>query len=65
MAQPTVDRQHMVRAWRSLPPEQQQVLIEWYFRGASVATTAKALGVPSNTVRSRIYDALRYLARTT
>ena len=46
MAQQAVDRQLVLRAWRTLSPEQRQVLIECYFGGASVAEAAETLGVP-------------------
>ena len=58
MAQQAVDRQLVLRAWRTLPPEQRQVLIECYFGGASVAEAAETLAVPADTVKSRTYDAL-------
>jgi RNA polymerase sigma-70 factor (ECF subfamily) len=61
MAQQTLDRQVVLRAWRRLSPEHRQVLIECYFRGASVAAAAKTLGLPAGTVKSRTYYALRNL----
>lgn len=61
MAQQTVDRQRVLRAWRMLSLEQRQVLIECCFGGASVAEAAETLGVPADTVKSRTYYALRNL----
>jgi RNA polymerase sigma-70 factor (ECF subfamily) len=45
----------------TLSPERRSVLVETYFRGASVAEAAKTLGVPPGTVKSRTYYALRAL----
>jgi RNA polymerase sigma-70 factor (ECF subfamily) len=56
-----VDRQLVLRALRTLSPEQRQVLFECYFGGASVAEAAEILGVPAETVKSRTYYALRKL----
>jgi RNA polymerase sigma-70 factor (ECF subfamily) len=44
-----------------LSPEHRAVLIELYYRDASVAETAARVGVPEGTVRSRSYYALRAL----
>ncbi|MFB7059103.1 sigma-70 family RNA polymerase sigma factor [Streptomyces vinaceus] len=48
-------------ALRSLSPEHRAVLVQIYFRGASVCEAAEALGVPAGTVKSRTYYALRAL----
>ncbi|MFD6416866.1 sigma-70 family RNA polymerase sigma factor [Streptomyces sp. NPDC060194] len=48
-------------AVRTLRPEHRDVLVQVYFRGASVAETAAALGIPEGTVKSRAYYALRAL----
>ncbi|MET8555461.1 sigma-70 family RNA polymerase sigma factor [Streptomyces sp. NPDC004959] len=48
-------------ALRGLSPEHRDVLVEVYFRGASVAEAAAALGIPAGTVKSRAYYALRSL----
>jgi RNA polymerase sigma-70 factor (ECF subfamily) len=37
------------------------VLLECYFRGASVAQAAQTLGLPEGTVKSRAHYALRAL----
>jgi RNA polymerase sigma-70 factor, ECF subfamily len=48
-------------AMRTLSHPHRQVLVEIYLRGRSVAETAKLLGVPSGTVKSRTYYAMRAL----
>ncbi|GGX87185.1 sigma-70 family RNA polymerase sigma factor [Streptomyces minutiscleroticus] len=50
-------------AVRTLTPEHRDVLVEVYFRGASVAEAAASLGIPPGTVKSRAYYALRALRR--
>ncbi|MFJ9174223.1 sigma-70 family RNA polymerase sigma factor [Streptomyces sp. NPDC102360] len=47
----------------TLTPEHRAVLLEVYFRGASVAEAADTLGIPPGTVKSRAYYALRALRR--
>jgi RNA polymerase sigma-70 factor, ECF subfamily len=61
IAQRIVERQLVLSALRTLPIEQRQVLLESYFRGASVAEAAETLGLPAGTVKSRTYYALRTL----
>ena len=51
------------RAVKTLTPEHREVLVQVYFRGASVAEAAQALGIPPGTVKSRAYYALRALRR--
>jgi RNA polymerase sigma-70 factor (ECF subfamily) len=53
----------MLGALRTLPIEQRQVLLECYFRGASVAEAAESLRLPAAAVKSYTYDALRTLRR--
>ncbi len=57
------DRQLVRSALRTLSPEHRSVLLECYFRGASVAEAARTLGVPEGTVKSRAHYALRALRR--
>ena len=59
--QQTVDRQLVLAALRTLSTEHRQVLLECYFRGASVAEAAKTLGVPPGTIKSRTHYALHAL----
>jgi RNA polymerase sigma-70 factor (ECF subfamily) len=59
--QRTADRQRVLAALRTLSAEHRQVLLECYFRGASVAEAAETLGVSPGTVKSRTYYALRTL----
>ncbi|MEV7444969.1 sigma-70 family RNA polymerase sigma factor [Streptomyces sp. NPDC091204] len=49
------------RALRLLSPEHRAVLVQIYYRGASVCEAAEALGVPAGTVKSRTHYALRAL----
>ncbi|MFD1826747.1 MULTISPECIES: sigma-70 family RNA polymerase sigma factor [Mumia] len=48
-------------ALTQLSDEHRAVLVECYFRGASVADAATRLGVPTGTVKSRTHYALRAL----
>ena len=57
----TVDRQLVLAALRTLSTDHRQVLLECYFRGASVAEAAQTLGVPPGTVKSRTHYALHAL----
>ena len=60
-AQQTPDRQLMLAALRTLSIEHRVVLLECYYRGASVAEVAETLGVPADAVKSRTHHALRAL----
>lgn len=51
----------VAEAMATLSPDHRAVLRETYFKGLSVAETAKVLGVPAGTVKSRTYYALRAL----
>ncbi|MFI6349551.1 sigma-70 family RNA polymerase sigma factor [Streptomyces sp. NPDC050560] len=42
-----------------LTPAHRQVLVETYFKGRTVNEAAEKLGIPSGTVRSRVFYALR------
>lgn len=57
----SLDAMQLAEALGSLSEEHRSVLVETYYRGASVAEAAKALGVPPGTVKSRTYYALRAL----
>jgi RNA polymerase sigma-70 factor (ECF subfamily) len=61
MAQRTVDRQVVLQALLALSPEHRAVLVECYFRGATVTEAAQTLGIPPGTVKSRTHYALRAL----
>jgi RNA polymerase sigma-70 factor (ECF subfamily) len=61
IAQHAVDRDLVVSALRTLSPEHREVIVECYFRGASVAEAAAALSIPPGTVKSRTHYALRAL----
>jgi RNA polymerase sigma-70 factor (ECF subfamily) len=49
------------QALATLRPEHRRVIVEVYYRGRSVAEAAEILGIPSGTVKSRTYHALRAL----
>lgn len=49
------------RALPRLSPEHQQVVLELYYRGRTVAEVAQRLGIPQGTVKSRAHHALRAL----
>ncbi|MFJ9339301.1 sigma-70 family RNA polymerase sigma factor [Streptomyces sp. NPDC101733] len=49
------------RALRALRPDHRAVLVQLYFRGASVREASDALGIPCGTVKSRSHYALRAL----
>ncbi|MEU5876552.1 sigma-70 family RNA polymerase sigma factor [Spirillospora sp. NPDC047279] len=51
----------VAEALADLSPPHRAVLVETYYRGRSVAETAKTLGIPAGTVKSRTYYALRAL----
>jgi RNA polymerase sigma-70 factor, ECF subfamily len=59
----TVERQVVLAALRTLSTDHRRVLLECYFRGASVAEAAETLGVPPGTVKSRTHYALQALRR--
>jgi RNA polymerase sigma-70 factor (ECF subfamily) len=60
-AQLTVDHQLVLAALRMLSNEHRRVLVECYFRDASVAEAAETLGVPRGTIKSRTHYALQAL----
>lgn len=60
-AEAIVNRRIVVDALRTLSAEHRAVLIECYFKGASVAEAAATLGIAPGTVKSRTHYALRAL----
>jgi RNA polymerase sigma-70 factor, ECF subfamily len=65
---PSVDEtERAVESWlvadalARLSPSHREVLVECFYRGRSVAEAAARLGVPTGTVKSRTYYALRSL----
>jgi RNA polymerase sigma-70 factor (ECF subfamily) len=60
-AEQIVDRQLVLTALRTLSTEHRQVLLECYFRGASVAEAAETLGLAPGTIKSRTHYALHAL----
>ena len=61
------DIQRAIESWivaealASLSAAHREVLVETYYRGASVQEAATRLGVPAGTIKSRAYYALREL----
>ena len=51
----------VAEAVTSLSADHRAVLLECYYRGASVAQAAHRLGIPEGTVKSRTHYALRAL----
>ena len=63
-----LDRQLVSAALRHLSPAHQSVLVETFYRGGTMATVARELGIPHGTARSRLHyalDALRKQLRRT
>jgi RNA polymerase sigma-70 factor (ECF subfamily) len=54
-------RDEVIRALRSLPPAQREVILYTHYLGLSVAEVAQKLGIPPGTVKSRTHNALRAL----
>jgi RNA polymerase sigma-70 factor (ECF subfamily) len=59
--EPALDRIVVTDALDSLSADHRAVIVETYYRGRSVAEAAAVLGIPSGTVKSRTYYALRAL----
>lgn len=57
----TLTRQVVVAAMRELAPCHREVLVHVYYMGRSLPQTARLLGVPPGTVKSRMYHATRAL----
>jgi RNA polymerase sigma-70 factor, ECF subfamily len=60
-AQRVVDSMVALQALDHLSEEHRSVLVEIYFQGRTVAETAKILGIPAGTVKSRSHNALKNL----
>jgi RNA polymerase sigma-70 factor, ECF subfamily len=58
-----LDRQLVSAALARLSPAHRAVLVETFYRGATVATVARELGIPHGTARSRLHYALEALRR--
>lgn len=65
--EPTDETDQLLLSWvvsdalLNLSADHRAVLVECYFRGASVAQAADRLGIPEGTVKSRTHYALRAL----
>jgi RNA polymerase sigma-70 factor (ECF subfamily) len=53
-----LDRQLVSAALAHLSPAHQTVLVETFYRGGTMATVARELGIPHGTARSRLHYAL-------
>jgi RNA polymerase sigma-70 factor (ECF subfamily) len=53
-----LDRQFVSAALQHLSPAHQSVLVETFYRGGTMATVARELGIPHGTARSRLHYAL-------
>jgi RNA polymerase sigma-70 factor (ECF subfamily) len=53
-----LDRQLVAAAIQHLSPAHQRVLMETFYRGGTMATVARELGIPYGTARSRLHYAL-------
>jgi RNA polymerase sigma-70 factor, ECF subfamily len=53
-----LDRQLLSDALQHLSPAHQTVLVETFYRGGTMATVARELGIPHGTARSRLHYAL-------
>jgi RNA polymerase sigma-70 factor (ECF subfamily) len=60
----SVEAWTLAAALEQLPEHHRAVLVETFFHGRSVAETARLLGIPAGTVKSRAYHALRALRST-
>jgi RNA polymerase sigma-70 factor, ECF subfamily len=58
-----LDRQVLSAALRHLSPAHQTVLLETFYRGGTMATVARELGIPHGTARSRLHYALDALRK--
>jgi RNA polymerase sigma-70 factor, ECF subfamily len=58
-----LDRQLVSAALAQLSPAHRSVLVETFYRGGTMATVARELGIPHGTARSRLHYALDALRR--
>ena len=58
-----LDRQFVFAALQHLSPAHQSVLVETFYRGETMATVARELGIPHGTARSRLHYALDALRK--
>jgi RNA polymerase sigma-70 factor (ECF subfamily) len=58
-----LDRQLVSAALQHLSPAHQTVLVETFYRGGTMATVARELGIPHGTARSRLHYALEALRK--
>jgi RNA polymerase sigma-70 factor (ECF subfamily) len=56
-----LDRQLLTGALQHLSPAHRTVLVETFYRGGTLNTVARQLGIPPGTARSRLHYALRAL----
>jgi len=56
-----LERWLVADALATLTPEHRSVLVHTYYAGRTVTAAAAVLGVPSGTVKSRVFYALRAL----
>ena len=58
-----LDRELVSAALQHLSPAHQTVLVETFYRGGSMATVARELGIPHGTARSRLHYALNAMRK--
>jgi RNA polymerase sigma-70 factor, ECF subfamily len=58
-----LDRQLVSAALQHLSPAHQSVLVETFYRGGTLATVARELGIPHGTARSRLHYALEAMRK--
>jgi RNA polymerase sigma-70 factor (ECF subfamily) len=58
-----LDRELVSAALQHLSPAHQTVLVETFYRGGTMATVARELGIPHGTARSRLHYALDAMRR--
>jgi RNA polymerase sigma-70 factor (ECF subfamily) len=63
-ADQVIDSMEVFEALQKLSEEHREVIVQIYFRGASLREASTALGVPEGTVKSRSYHALRALHKS-